>query len=61
MSRDKERKNSTIKKIAVFFVAIMVIQMLIYFISANSKEMYKRVNKDAEKNLYNPPKNIIIT
>lgn len=53
MSKDKDRKNSTIKKIAVFFVVIMVIQMLIYLISANSKEMFKRLNKDAENNLYN--------
>lgn len=53
MNREKNEKNNTAKKIAVFFAAVMFIQGLIYVISANSKEMFRKINREAENNLYN--------
>ena len=53
MGKAKSEKNRTLKLIAGFFAAVMLIQGLIYVISANSHEMFRQINSEAEQNLYN--------
>ena len=53
MGKAKSEKSRTLKLIAGFFAAVMLIQGLIYVISANSHEMFRQINSEAEQNLYN--------
>ena len=53
MGKAKSEKSRTLKLIAGFFAAVILIQGLIYVISANSHEMFRQINREAEQNLYN--------
>ena len=53
MDKAKSEKNSTLKLIAGFFAFVMLIQGAIYVLSANSHEMFRQINSEAEQNLYN--------
>lgn len=53
MNNAKGEKSRTLKIIAGFFAFVILIQGIIYVVSANSREMFRQVNREAEKNLYN--------
>lgn len=52
MSMEKVKKISFRKKITLFLASIVILQSFIYIFSANSKEVFRRINTEAEKNLY---------
>lgn len=53
MSKAKSPKSNSLKFVAGFFAAVMLIQGIIYILSANSREMFRQINMEAEQNLYN--------
>lgn len=53
MSNTEHKKSNTLRFIVCFFAAVVLIQGLMYVFSANSKEMFRQINREAEQNLYN--------
>lgn len=53
MNNAKGEKSNTLKIVACFFAFVILIQGIIYAASANSREMFRQINREAEQNLYN--------